>query len=132
MRRKSFRISKAGSLNNIKLYEEKLQEPSENEVTIEVKAIGLNFADLFAIQGLYSATPKGSFIPGLEYSGTIIKMGKNVRDYEIGSRVMGAIRFGAYTTHLNIDPRYIIKLPEDWSFDEGASFIVQALTAYYS
>jgi alcohol dehydrogenase len=132
MRRKSFRISKAGSLNNIKLVEEKLREPEENEVTIEVKAIGLNFADLFAIQGLYSATPKGSFIPGLEYSGMVTKKGKNVLDYEIGMRVMGTIRFGAYTTHLNIDPRYIIKLPEDWSFEEGASFIVQSLTAYYS
>ena len=132
MRRKSFRISKAGSLNNISLVEEKLREPEENEVTIEVKAIGLNFADLFAIQGLYSATPKGSFIPGLEYSGMVTKKGKNVLDYEIGMRVMGTIRFGAYTTHLNIDPRYIIKLPEDWSFEEGASFIVQSLTAYYS
>ena len=132
MRRKSFRISKAGSLNNIRLVEEKLREPEENEVTIEVKAIGLNFADLFAIQGLYSATPKGSFIPGLEYSGIVTKKGKNVLDYEIGMRVMGTIRFGAYTTHLNIDPRYIIKLPEDWSFEEGASFIVQSLTAYYS
>ena len=132
MRRKSFRISKAGSLNNIRLVEEKLREPEENEVTIEVKAIGLNFADLFAIQGLYSATPKGSFIPGLEYSGMVTKKGKNVLDYEIGMRVMGTIRFGAYTTHLNIDPLYIIKLPEDWSFEEGASFIVQSLTAYYS
>jgi len=132
MRRKSFRISKAGSINNIKLVEEKLGEPANNEVTIKVKAIGLNFADLFAIQGLYSATPKGSFIPGLEYSGIIVKKGKDVKDYEIGTKVMGAIRFGAYTTHLNIDTRYILKLPEDWSFEEGASFIVQALTAYYS
>jgi alcohol dehydrogenase len=45
---------------------------------------------------------------------------------------MGAIRFGAYTTHLNIDQRYILKLPEGWTFEEGASFIVQSLTAYYS
>ncbi len=45
---------------------------------------------------------------------------------------MGAIRFGAYATHLNIDYRYIMKLPENWSFEEGASFIVQSLTAYYS
>ncbi|MCW8810066.1 MAG: medium chain dehydrogenase/reductase family protein [Ignavibacteriaceae bacterium] len=132
MRRKSFRISKAGSLNNIKLVEEKLPEPEENEVTIEVKAIGLNFADLFAIQGLYSATPKGSYIPGLEYSGIIVKKGKDVKDFEIGSKVMGAIRFGAYTTHLNIDHHYVIQLPDDWSFEEGAAFIVQSLTAYYS
>jgi len=125
-------MTKAGSIGNLKLIEEKLPEPTQNEVTVEVKAIGLNFADLFAIQGLYSATPKGSFIPGLEYSGIIIKRGTDVNNFQVGDNVMGAIRFGAYTTHLNIDPRYILKLPESWTFEEGASFIVQSLTAYYS
>jgi alcohol dehydrogenase len=132
MRRKTFRINKAGSINNLKLTDENLPEPNENEVTVEVKAIGLNFADLFAIQGLYSATPKGSFIPGLEYSGIVSNAGSKVNEFKVGDKVMGAIRFGAYATHLNIDPRYILKLPEGWSFEEGASFIVQALTAYYA
>jgi len=125
-------MTKAGSIGNLKLIEEKLPEPTENEVTVEVKAIGLNFADLFAIQGLYSATPKGSFIPGLEYSGIVSNAGSKVKEFKVGDNVMGAIRFGAYTTHLNIDPRYILKLPESWTFEEGASFIVQSLTAYYS
>jgi alcohol dehydrogenase len=132
MKRKVYRISKAGSLDNIKLTEENLEAPSDNEVTVEVKAIGLNFADLFAIQGLYSATPKGSFVPGLEYAGVILHKGKNVMDFEVGDKIMGAIRFGAYTTHLNIDHRYILELPEGWNFEEGSAFIVQALTAYYS
>jgi len=132
MKRQSYRMSKAGSINNIKLVDENLPELKENEVTVEVKAIGLNFADLFAIQGLYSATPKGSFVPGLEYSGIIIRAGSEIRNFQVGDKVMGAIRFGAYTTHLNIDHRYILKLPEGWTFDEGASFIVQSLTAYYS
>jgi len=132
MKRKTFRINKAGSLNSLKLIDENLPEPNENEVTVEVKAIGLNFADLFAIQGLYSATPKGSFIPGLEYSGIVVQKGIDVKGFEAGDKVMGAIRFGAYATHLNIDYRYILKLPEGWTFDEGASFIVQSLTAYYS
>ncbi len=81
---------------------------------------------------LYSATPKGSFIPGLEYSGIVLKTGRNVKDFDVGDKIMGAIRFGAYTTHLNIDSRYILKLPDDWSFEEGSAFIVQALTAYYA
>ncbi|MGB5530219.1 MAG: zinc-binding dehydrogenase [Ignavibacteriaceae bacterium] len=132
MKNRAYRISKSGSINNIKLVEENFEEPASKEVTVEVKAIGLNFADLFAIHGLYSATPKGSFIPGLEYSGVILSKGIDVRDYQVGDKVMGAIRFGAYATHLNIDHRYILKLPEGWSFEEGASFIVQALTAYYS
>jgi alcohol dehydrogenase len=116
----------------LKLIEENLPEPNETEVTIEVKAIGLNFADLFAIQGLYSATPKGSFIPGLEYSGIIVNKGKNVNEFNIGDKIMGAIRFGAYTTHLNIDKKYILTLPDDYSFEEGAAMVVQPLTAYYS
>lgn len=132
MKRKTYRINKAGSISNLKLTDENLPEPNENEVTVEVKAIGLNFADLFAIQGLYSSTPKVSFVPGLEYSGTIISKGKNVSEYSIGDKIMGAIRFGAYTTHLNIDKKYILHLPADYSFEEGASTIVQPLTAYYS
>jgi NADPH:quinone reductase-like Zn-dependent oxidoreductase len=130
--RKVFRLRKAGSISNLKLVDENLPELNENEVTVEVKAIGLNFADLFAIQGLYSATPKGSFVPGLEYSGIVLNIGSKVSNFKVGDNIMGAIRFGAYTTHLNIDPRYILKLPEGWSFEEGASFIVQSLTAYYS
>jgi NADPH:quinone reductase-like Zn-dependent oxidoreductase len=130
--RKAFRMRKAGSISNLKLVDENLSELNENEVRVEVKAIGLNFADLFAIQGLYSATPKGSFIPGLEYSGIVLNTGSKVNNFNVGDKVMGAIRFGAYTTHLNIDPRYILKLPEGWTFEEGASFIVQSLTAYYS
>jgi NADPH:quinone reductase-like Zn-dependent oxidoreductase len=132
MKRKSYRIKKAGSLGNLKLVEEELPGLSVNQVTIEVRAIGFNFADLFAIQGLYSATPKSSFVPGLEYSGVIVKKGKEVTGFELNDKVMGVIKFGAYTTHINMDHRYLHKLPDGWSFEEGAAFTVQSLTAYYA
>jgi alcohol dehydrogenase len=132
MKRNAYRIVKAGSLANLKLVNEELPEPSINEVTIEVKAIGFNFADLFAIQGLYSATPKGSFVPGLEFSGVIIQTGEGVSSFSLNDKVMGVIRFGAYTTHINMDHRYVQKLPGGWSFEEGAAFTVQSLTAYYA
>ncbi|MCZ7610758.1 MAG: zinc-binding dehydrogenase [Ignavibacterium sp.] len=132
MERSVYRINSTGSLKNLKLLTETLSQPAPDEVTVEVKAIGLNFADVFAIQGLYSATPKGSFIPGLEYSGIIINKGKDVTEFEPGDKIMGVIRFGAYATHLNINKNYVIPLPSNWSFEEGASFIVHSLTAYYS
>ena len=132
MERLAYRINRAGSLNNLKLINENLGNPSDDEVTVQIKAIGLNFADIFAIQGLYSATPKGSFVPGLEFSGIIINNGKSVTEFEIGEKVMGAIRFGAYANYLNINKNNIIKIPDRWSFEEGAAFIVQSLTAYYS
>ena len=132
MIRKIYKVNKAGSLNKLKLVEENFSEPAPEEVTVDVKTIGLNFADLFAIQGLYSATPKGSFIPGLEYSGMVSTVGENVTDFKVGDRIMGVTKFGAYATKLNIHQRYIQKLPDDWSFEDGASYIVQGLTAFYA
>lgn len=132
MKRKSYRITKVGSLKNLRLAEEEIDSPEDNEVCIEVKAIGLNFADVFTIFGLYKAAPKRDFIPGLEFSGIVIDRGKGVTDLDVSDRIMGSVRFGSYTTHLNIDSTYVMKMPDNWSFEEGASFIVQALTAYYA
>ncbi|TGK32745.1 alcohol dehydrogenase [Leptospira gomenensis] len=125
-------VRKKGSLENVELVRDHLSEPKDDEVQVEVHSIGLNFADLFAIQGLYSATPKGEFIPGLEYSGTIVAAGKKVKNLKKKDKVMGVTRFGAYVSHLNIDSRYVFKLPPKWDFDQGAGFLVQGLTAYYA
>lgn len=122
---------KAGNMKNLKLKEEKLDAPSPGEVSVAVKAIGLNFADIFAMFGLYSATPKGVFVPGLEYAGTIVAIGEGVTSVKIGDQVMGVTKFGAYATHLNIGQEYVIPLPNDWNFQEGAAYLVQVLTAYY-
>ncbi len=132
MYRSSYRMTKVGSLNNLKLVQEEIGRSGDNEVCIEIRSIGLNFADVFTIFGLYKAAPKRDFIPGLEFSGNVIDKGSMVTDLAIGDRIMGSVRFGAYTSHLNIDRRYVTRVPEAWSYEEGASFIVQALTAYYA
>ncbi|MCK5705253.1 MAG: alcohol dehydrogenase catalytic domain-containing protein, partial [Cyclobacteriaceae bacterium] len=133
MQRKSWRmVPKAGSINNLKLVNEPINDTAPNEVQIEVKAIGFNFADIFAMFGLYGATPTGSFIPGLEFSGVIAKTGKDAKGLKVGDMVMGVTRFGGYTSHLNIDPKYVIPVPVTWNFEEGAAYLVQVLTAYYA
>ncbi len=132
MERSVYKINKVGSINNLLLLKENFKEPTEGEVSIQVKAIGLNFADVFCLQGLYQAAPKNNLIPGLEFSGTVIDKGRNVDDFNPGDNVIGITKFGAYATHINLNQKYLIKLSEDWTFEEGASFIVQALTAYYA
>jgi NADPH:quinone reductase-like Zn-dependent oxidoreductase len=128
---KAYEVSKAGNINHLQIVERELAPPQPKEVQVDVKSIGLNFADIFAILGLYGATPKGSFIPGLEYAGKVTATGKDVKGYKVGDRVMGVTRFGGYTSCLNIEADYITSIPEDWSYSEGAAFLVQALTAYY-
>jgi len=130
IKRQSYAL-KAGNLNNLNLVEENLSDPTSGQVTVAVSAIGLNFADIFAMFGLYSATPKGTFIPGLEYAGTIIKTGPGVSSVKVGDRVMGVTRFGAYTTHLNIEETYVIPIPNGWTDEEASGYLVQVLTAYY-
>ena len=130
MKRKSYQL-KAGSVKNLQLVESELAAHASGEITIQVRSIGFNFADIFAIWGLYGATPEGVFIPGLEYSGVVAKIGDGVTNVKVGDKIMGVTSFGAYTTHLNIDSRYVIPLPAGWNFEEGAAYLVQVLTAYY-
>lgn len=129
---RAWEMSKAGRLNNLKLVTLEIPNVSNDHVLIKVKSIGLNFADIFAMLGIYSATPGGSFIPGLEFSGVIEECGSNVKKYKPGDKVMGVTRFGAYTTHLVQHPNYLVALPAGWSFEEGASYLVQGITAYYA
>ena len=131
MQIQKWQMSKAGSIDRLTLVKDGINDPSTDEVQVSIKAIGLNFADIFACQGLYSATPKGKFTPGLEFSGVIIKVGKQGSKFKIGDPVMGVTRFGSYATDINICEHYIRHLPSDWTFEQGAALIVQGLTAWY-
>lgn len=136
--RKSWRMDKAGRITDLNLVEEPLVAPGPGEARIKVKAIGLNMADIFAIIGLYGATPPGSFIPGLEYSGVVDFLGPpspsspSFSTLKIGDPVYGFTRFGAYTSHLNVPLAYLRSLPPSFSFAQGASFVVQGLTAWHA
>ena len=128
--RNSYRLT-AGTRADLIARQEALEGPAAGEIQVAVRAIGLNFADVFSVWGLYSATPKGAFIPGLEFAGDVVALGAGVSTHSIGDKVYGVTRFGAYTTALNIDSRYAFALPQNWSYAEGAAYPVQALTAYY-
>lgn len=134
--REAWRMPKAGSLNRLARVAEPLPPPGAGEARVRVEAIGLNFADVFACLGLYSATPKGPFIPGLECAGVVEALGSPAGPgglrVAVGERVMGVTRFGGYATALNLDTRLLHPLQTGWSFAEGAAYPVQALTAWYA
>jgi alcohol dehydrogenase len=139
--RQIWRIQKAGSLDRLHRHADSLPEPGPGEARVLVRAVGLNFADIFACLGLYSATPRGAFIPGLEIAGVVDAIGPVRQDgvkpeehaslIRPGDRVMGMTRFGGYATAVNIDLRCLRQIPTGWSFADGAAFPVQALTAWY-
>lgn len=132
--REVWRTSRAGSLDRLVRASESLADPAPGEARIRVHAVGLNFADLFACLGLYSATPPGPFVPGLEFAGVIEALGPGADACALqpGDRVFGLTRFGGYATALNIDVRYLRPIPNGWDFAEAAAFPVQGLTAWYA
>lgn len=132
MKRNVWRTSKAGAIDRLALIQEPMQDLANNNVRIKVHAVGLNFADIFALTGLYSATPEGSFIPGLEYCGEIVEVGEGVSSYHVGQKIMGVTRFGGYVSHIDTAVEFISPLPANWSYEEGAAYLVQTLTAYYA
>lgn len=134
-------MQRAGSLGGLRRRSESLPEPLPGEARVRVKAIGLNFADIFACLGLYSAAPEGAFIPGLELAGVVEALGPAASPAGSvdeprpavlpGDRVIGLTRFGAYASAVNLDVRHLLPIPPEWSFAEAAAFPVQALTAWY-
>ncbi|MEQ3696669.1 MAG: zinc-binding dehydrogenase [Pseudomonadales bacterium] len=130
MERTRWYTPKAGDTARLTVVNDQLGELADNEVRVEVKAVGLNFADIFALTGLYSATPSGGFTPGLEFSGVVTE--SKASDYSMGDKVMGVTRFGGYTSVIDTPAAYLSPLPTGFSFQQGAAYPVQTLTAYYA
>ena len=130
--REVWRVHRAGALSRLRRETEELEAPPPGHARVAVGAVGLNFADLAACLGLYSATPKGAFVPGLEFAGTVEAIGGGVTTIAPGDRVIGLTRFGGYATLINADARYLHPLPSGWSFVDGAALPVQAITAWYA
>ena len=66
--RQIWRCERPGSFDHLRLTADRFASAPAC-VLVRVATIGLNFADVFACLGLYSATPDGPFIPGLEFAG---------------------------------------------------------------
>jgi alcohol dehydrogenase len=130
--RQVWRIRKAGSLERLRQERDELPAPKPGQVRVAVGAVGLNFADVFACMGLYSATPTGPFVPGLEFAGIVEEAGTGVTGLVPGSTVVGLTRFGAYATHINVDTSYLRSVPAGWTLADGAAYPVQAITAWYA
>ncbi|MCK0153030.1 zinc-binding dehydrogenase [Alcanivorax sp. S6407] len=123
---------KAGNLSRLTLQQREPGPLPEDNVRVRVQAVGLNFADIFALTGLYSATPEGPFTPGLEFAGEVIEVGSRCHQFRPGDRVMGVTRFGGYCSQIDSDPDYLMPLPAAWSAAQGAAWAVQTLTAWYA
>jgi NADPH:quinone reductase-like Zn-dependent oxidoreductase len=123
-------ITEHGAPEVLKVEERPDPEPGPGEVRVAVKAAGINFADLLARMGLYEDAPKPPCVVGYEFAGDVESTGEGVTGFSPGQRVLGGSRFGAYAELVVTGARELVPLPDDWSYDEGAAFVVHYVTAY--
>ncbi len=112
-------ISKHGPPEVLRLVDRPDPVPAEGQVLVDVRAAGVNFADLMMRAGLYPGAPRPPFVPGYEVAGVVE-----------GRRVLAATRFGGYAERICVPRRNVFPLPEGLSFAEGAAIPVVYLTAW--
>jgi len=127
---KAVEINKIGGTEVLEIKEITLDKPGPSEVTIEQKAIGLNYIDTYHRSGLYPLKlPCGL---GLEGAGVITNVGENVKDFKVGDKISYAgIPLGSYSTHRNYPTKNLVKVPEGIDLEVAATLMTKGLTTFY-
>ena len=127
---KAVTISKNGGPEVLELKDITLDKPGNDEVTIEHKAIGLNYIDTYHRSGLYPLKlPTGI---GAEGAGIIKEVGSNVKDFNVGDKVSYAgTPLGSYSTHRNYPTKNLVKVPDNIDLEVAATLMTKGLTAFY-
>ncbi|BCJ87236.1 NAD(P)H-quinone oxidoreductase [Effusibacillus dendaii] len=102
----------------------------EQDLLVRVRATALNRADLLQRRGLYPPPPGASEILGLEMAGEVVSVGAAVTGWKPGDRVCALLPGGGYAELVSIPADMAIRLPDSFSFEQGAAIPEVFLTAY--
>jgi len=103
--------------------------PSPGELVVGTRAVGVNFADIKRRRGTSHRAPNPPFVPELEVAGEVVTVGDGV-EHAIGDRIVAFIGAGGYAEHVLAEAGSVFALPDTMSFEEGAAFPVQFITAH--
>lgn len=124
-------ITRHGPPEVLQVQERPNPQPAPGEVVINVRAAGINFADLMARLGVYPDAPKPPCVIGYEVAGEVAALGAGVDGgLQVGQRVVGPTRFGGYAEQASALADGVVPLPENMSFEEGAAVPIAYSTAW--
>ena len=99
-------------------------KPADDELLIQTKASGLNFADILARKGQYQDGPDKPCVMGYEVSGIVTEVGSEIDDEWIGKEVVAITRFGGQAEQVLVKENQVHEKPERLSFEEAATLPV--------
>jgi tumor protein p53-inducible protein 3 len=101
-----------------------------SDVRIRVTAAAVNRADLLQRQGLYPPPPGASEVLGLECAGEVVERGAEVRDLDVGMRVMALLSGGGYAEEVTVDHGSVMPVPDALTDEEAAAVPEVFFTAF--
>jgi NADPH:quinone reductase-like Zn-dependent oxidoreductase len=128
-------IHSPGSYEKLKLETHPDLAPSADEVVVETRGVGVNYADCCVRWGVYESAKKyigWPITPGFEFAGVVKKTGENVTRWKVGDKVFGITFFHAYASEVKVAQKYLYPLPQNFNFAEAAGFAAVFMTAYHA
>jgi NADPH:quinone reductase-like Zn-dependent oxidoreductase/malonyl CoA-acyl carrier protein transacylase len=121
-------ITMPGSIETLHFIDQSTEESLlDDEIEIEVKAIGMNHRDVMTAMGQLE-----TYNFGEECSGIITRVGINVTNFTVGNRIACiSVSGGAYSTYARANAGFAFRITDDMSFEAAASIPVAYCTAYY-
>lgn len=105
--------------------------PGPGHVLVAMKAVGLNFADIYRRRGNYALESRAHHIAGYEGAGIVAAVGAGVKEFDIGDRIGFADVPYANATMVSVPVSKAILLPPEMKFTDAAAVLLQGLTAQY-
>ena len=128
-------VHSAGGYDRLKLETCAMPVPGRDQVRIEVRAIGVNYADTIVRMGLYASAKEyvgWPITPGFEVSGVVAAVGAGVTDLAVGTEVFAVTRFGGYSSQVVVDRGRVFRRPPALSFEQAAALPAVYMTAWYA
>jgi len=126
---KAIQVSEVGGPEVLKVVELPVPEPKPNEALVQIKAAGVNFIDVYYREGRYPATLP--FVPGVEASGVVTRVGSDVSSVKPGDRVAYTGVLGSYAEFASVPAAVLVRIPQRLDFNAAAATMLQGMTAHY-
>ena len=105
--------------------------PDESQVLIRVHAAGVAFPEVLQSRGLYQVKPDLPFTPGAEIAGEVLRA-PDGSGFAPGDRVAALSLLGGFAEQAVASVSETFRLPDNVSYEQGASIIFNYCTAYFT
>jgi NADPH:quinone reductase-like Zn-dependent oxidoreductase len=104
--------------------------PTKGQVLVQMLATGVSFAENSMRRNRYPGQPKFPFVPGYDLVGTVTAAGPDVDPTLVGQRVAAVTKTGGWSTHLLIDARHVVPVPEIIDPADIEAVLLTGITAW--